>query len=128
MEGGSVMSFVDKFSDVVSESMKVISNKSSSMVEISKMNLSIRKREKEIESLLLKIGELVYRQTKLKQSINSGEIDDLVNRIDYLHNEVETLEKLVFKMQDIRACDYCKEVFEKKVSYCPLCGKHIKNY
>ncbi|QUH24541.1 hypothetical protein [Serpentinicella alkaliphila] len=121
------MSFVEKFSEAVSESVKMISSKSSNMVEISKMNLSIRKREKEIESLFMEIGEFIYNQMRGRGNISIEDIQGLLNRIDYLKNDVDTLEKLVFKMQDFRTCDYCKEVFERDVSYCPICGKYIKN-
>jgi len=121
------LSFVEKLSNAVSESVKTISDKSSNMVEISKMNLSIRKREKEIESLLIEIGEYVYNQMKSKNTVTSDELRVLVKRIDFLQQDVETLEKMVFKLQDMRVCEYCKEVFEDNVAYCPLCGKYIRS-
>lgn len=120
------MSLVEKLSSAVLESAKTISSKSSNMVEISKMNLSIRKREKEIEKLFIEIGEYVYIQLQRKQIITAEEIQIQLKRIGYLQQDVDTLEKLLFKIQDIRACDYCKEVFDQSVSYCPFCGKNIK--
>ncbi|MDR5659413.1 hypothetical protein RH915_07910 [Serpentinicella sp. ANB-PHB4] len=120
------MRFMDKLSYTLAESVKSLSEKSSEVVEISKINLSIRKREKELEDLYIEIGRQVYNQMKNNQAFATTQLNQLVNKIASLENDIETLQKLVFKMQKINACDYCKETYDDDISYCPLCGKSLK--
>lgn len=120
------MTFMDKLLETVHQSINNISKKSSEIIEVNKMNFSISKREGEIEELYEKLGRYVYKQLKGEHSINPIDLEGYISRIDFLKKDVETLEKLVLNIQNIKYCPRCKVEFDEDISYCPLCGKYIK--
>ncbi|SNS07509.1 Dor1-like family protein [Anaerovirgula multivorans] len=121
------MSFTNKLSKAISQSMNEISKKSSEIIEVNKMNLSINKREKEIQELYEELGRHVYEHLQGGNYINKLDLESYISRIEFLKRDIETLEKLVLSIQKIKHCPRCEVEFNEDISYCPLCGKYIKD-
>lgn len=121
------MSFMDKLSKAISQSMNEISKKSSEIIEINKMNMSISKREREIQELYEELGRHVYEHLQGGNYISKLDLESYISKIEFLKKDIQTLEKLVLSIQNIKHCPKCKVEFDEDIAYCPLCGKYIKD-
>ncbi|SET67596.1 hypothetical protein SAMN05660297_03113 [Natronincola peptidivorans] len=120
------MNIIDKLSDAVSQSVEQLGKKSSEIIEVNKLNLNISKREREIQGLYEELGRHVYQHLRGENYINVQDLDKYFDQINYLQNDIETLRRLVIKIQRIKYCSKCKEEFDEEIVYCPLCGKYIR--
>ncbi|SDK15462.1 SIR2 family protein [Natronincola ferrireducens] len=121
------MGFMDKLSDALSQSVEEIGKKSSEIIEVNKLSMNIGKKEREMEKLFLELGEYVYRNLQEYNYISRDNAEIYMHKIAYLEKEIDTLEKLALNIKKIRYCPRCKEEFDgEEVSYCPICGKYIR--
>lgn len=119
------MGFIDKLSSSVSETAKTLSKRSADLVEISKLNLSIRKREEEIRELYEALGQYIHARLKKMNYINREDIEDYLRRIEALETDIQVFDKMVLKMRNVNYCDICDIEMDDDVRYCPLCGKYL---
>ncbi|AKL94262.1 hypothetical protein CACET_c07520 [Clostridium aceticum] len=117
---------IDKLSDAVYQSMQQIGKKTSEILEVNKLNLSINKRKREIDELYEALGKYVYKYIQQYNNLTREDIDQYFNKIAFLQKDIETLEKLVLSVQNVLHCTHCKVEFDEEISYCPLCGRYIK--
>lgn len=121
------MDLIEKLSDAVARSIEDFGKKSSEVIEVNKMRLTISKREREIEELYKKLGLHIYNHMQKYDSITKEEIGIYMEKIFHLQKNIEALEKLVVNILDIKYCPNCKVEFDEEISYCPLCGKYIRD-
>lgn len=119
------MGFLDKLSSSVSETAKTLTKRSADLVEISKLNLSIRKREEEIQELYETLGQYVHARLKKMQYINREDVEEYLRKIEALETDIQVFDKMVLKMRNINFCDKCDIEMDDDVRYCPLCGKYL---
>ncbi|AOY76190.1 hypothetical protein [Clostridium formicaceticum] len=120
------MILIDKLSEAVYQSMHQIGKKTSEILEVNKLNLSVNKRKREIEELYEELGAYVYQYLRQYERLTREDVDQYVNKIAYLQKDIESLEKLILSVQNIQHCANCKVEFDEEISYCPLCGRYIK--
>ncbi len=121
------MGFLDKLSSSVSETAKTLSKRSADLVEISKLNLSIRKREEDIQELYEALGQYVHARLKKLQYINREDVEEYIRKIETLEADIQVFDKMVLKMRKVNYCDRCDIELDDDVKYCPLCGKYLNN-
>ncbi|WP_026477140.1 zinc ribbon domain-containing protein [Alkaliphilus transvaalensis] len=119
------MSFIDKLSSSVSDTAKSLGKKSNELMEISKLNVSIRKREEEILKLFEELGQYVYGRLKRLNYISKSEAEATIIAIEKLEEEIKTLEKLILNIKKIKYCSDCEIEADDDARYCPTCGKYI---
>ncbi len=126
MKEGGTMNLMDKLSNSVSGTAKSIGKKSTDLMEISKLNRSIRKREEDILKLFEEMGQYVYGRLKNLNYITKEEVASLVNKIKKMEEEIKTLDKLILDIKKINYCEGCEIEVEEDAKFCPLCGRNIK--
>lgn len=119
------MALLDKLSNTLSETTKILGEKSSEVVEINKLNLSIRKKQNEINEIYEKIGEYIYGKFKRVNFITKEELDPWLNEIDALEKHIESLDRIVRNIKSAKYCSNCEIELDKDINYCPLCGKYL---
>jgi hypothetical protein len=120
------MDIMDKFSHKISQSARLLAQKSSDIVEINKLYMSIRKREEDILETYEEIGRYVYNQLRESNHIIKEELVSQMRKVDTLQNEVASLEKLIISIKNLKYCSACKEEYHEDVYYCPYCGKSLR--
>ncbi|ABR47571.1 conserved hypothetical protein [Alkaliphilus metalliredigens QYMF] len=121
------MSLMEKFMNSASKSAKTMGQKSSEMVEVGKLNMSINKKEDLIQERYEEIGKYVYARLKRYEFVSKEEIGHLITELNTLNRDIEELEKHVLNIKKIKYCTDCKLELEEEAAYCPLCGKLIRN-
>lgn len=119
------MSIIDKLSTSVSDTAKSLGKKSNDLMEISKLNISIRKREEEILRLFEELGQYAYGRLKRLSYISRNEVENMIKSIEKLEEEIKTLEKLILNIKKIKYCSNCEIEVEDDAKYCSLCGRYI---
>ncbi|KAB3535303.1 hypothetical protein F8154_06850 [Alkaliphilus pronyensis] len=121
------MGLMNKLSSSMSNTAKSFSKVSNNMIEISKLNLSIKRREEEIREKFEEIGQYVYGRLKRMNMINRIELVELISEIHGLEEDISSLEKLILNLKGVNLCEACEIELDDEAKYCPLCGKRLKN-
>ncbi len=119
------MSWVDKLSNTVSVTAKNIGKRSTEVVEISKLSVSIRRKEEEIMKRFEEIGQYVYGRLKKLNLVTRDELREMLAEIEKLEKEINTYERLILDIRKIAYCDRCDIELEDDARYCPLCGRSV---
>ncbi|HHY90966.1 MAG TPA: hypothetical protein GX503_04800 [Clostridiales bacterium] len=119
------MSWIDKWTQKLSEGTRMISKKTDELLEIAEIKLAIRDMESEIEDAKLYIGELVYQYYLNTHDLKmlSDEIKQKCTEIDEMDREINRLKKKLNFIKGNHFCRFCGEILELYERYCPYCGK-----
>lgn len=102
---------------------KVVKNKTSNIVDVTKLNISLNETEGKIAKLYAKIGESVYKNS---QGENSPiDIDAVCNEISALFEEAASIREQIAELKNTVVCIKCGEHNEKTSGYCAKCGNKL---
>ncbi|MCM8709634.1 zinc-ribbon domain-containing protein [Clostridium sp. SYSU_GA19001] len=119
------MPIIDNLSKVgkfLEEEASNVAQKTGTLYEISKLNISISQEEKKIEDICIKIGHKIYKDYKEKK-INDKNLIDKCEEIEKIEKIIESLKKKILKLKDKKQCKKCGAEMERRAAFCPECGK-----
>jgi predicted RNA-binding Zn-ribbon protein involved in translation (DUF1610 family) len=121
-KGAGGMSFFKKLSETVSKGVSTATEKAQQTVEITKLNVQISGKRKEIEKLFTTIGESVYEAYLEKdQSLAQVKVVPISEEITAIRNEINALDDRIKAIRNEKDCVCGKRVpFDTR--YCPSCG------
>lgn len=119
------MGLMDKLSNSVSTTAKNIGKKSTQIVEVSKLNASVRKRDEELMKQFEELGQYVYIRLKKLNYVTREELEETIRLIEQIEADIKTLEKLILNVRNINYCERCDIELEDETRYCPLCGRSV---
>lgn len=117
------MDFLNKISNMASETYKKTSKKTGELAQEAKIRMKMNEDKGKIKDLYGEIGKIVYQKhidhAPISIEDDLGEyctqIDDLAAGIDKALDQILTL-------RGKRICEKCHEEIDIKVNFCPSCG------
>lgn len=115
------MSVFDSFTKKVASTAKAAAKKSSELVEVTKLNMSIGTEEENIKKIYTEIGKAVYEKYAKGEAIDNIFIGQC-ERIVEIEKNIEEMKKKILDMKNTKLCPNCSAELEKDVAFCPKCG------
>lgn len=118
------MDIIEKIISNVEKTAKTVMQKSTDVVEITKLKMAISSDETEVEALIFGIGRLVYEAYK------SGEgkaelIEEKCVQIDELKAQIDEKRSLYAKLRNLKRCADCEYENEAEAVFCCKCGSRL---
>lgn len=104
---------------------KAVVEKSSSLINQTKLKCAISENEDKIKELLVAMGEIVYHEYQNGAEL-TGDIGDKCNSINTLRDEIITLNEKIAKLKDNVICPSCGEYNPNQNTYCSKCGTKLE--
>ncbi len=98
--------------------------KSSQIVEVTKINFKISEAEANVEKNFSEIGRKVYGMYKDGESVNE-DIKTVCELIDNKFFEIETLKNQIEEIKEIKICKSCKSKNNLEAKFCSNCGEKM---
>lgn len=115
------MSVFENFTRKVTETAKAAAKKSSDLVEVTKLNMSIGSEEDKIEKVYKEIGKIVY-----ENYANGGNVEDAFiekcKEIASYENNIKEMRNKVRELKNVKTCPSCGEELDLEVMFCSKCG------
>ena len=116
------MSIFRKISETVSKGVSTATEKAQQTVEITKLHGQISGKRKDIDKLLLGIGEIVFAAHQAKDySQTESNTASACEQIAALNAEIEVLEDRILQLRNEKECECGKKV-AADTRFCPSCG------
>lgn len=115
------MSVFERFTDKVSDTARKASKKTSELVEVTKLNMSIGTEEEKIRKAYFDMGKIVYEDYD-----NGAEIaDDLkatCSTIKGYQDNIAAMRQKILELKALKVCHGCGAELEDNIAFCPKCG------
>jgi len=123
------VNFLDNISKNISkrvtEVAQVAAKKSSEVVEITKLNMSINAEEDKIQKLYEEIGKIIYDCFKSQEDVPE-EIKEFCAEIQESENNIKKYKKRILELKSLKLCPNCGAELEGDENFCPQCGARQK--
>lgn len=93
-------------------------------IEIVKLNMKIFDLKMERESVLKKLGTLIYN-THCGKETEDEQVDKLLDEIDSNNLEIAELRKRAAELKKTVVCPECGEICGRSDAYCRKCGHNF---
>ncbi len=111
------------FLDDLKKFGKNVAQKSSDMVEITKLNSSISQEKDKIKKTCLEMGTQVYDQFKAGNDLGMAE---QCNQIIEHEAKIEELQQKILEIKNSMKCPGCGAEINTETAFCPNCGAKIE--
>lgn len=115
---------INKITKSISAGASSAAQKSAELYEIGKLNLSIQAEKRSIKELEEKIGHIIYKNYRDKDTAigkDNDKIIKLCKKIDELNTNITSLNKKIAKIKNVRICKKCGLEIPGSSSQCPFC-------
>jgi DNA-directed RNA polymerase subunit RPC12/RpoP len=103
---------------------KIAIDKTTNVVDITKLNLAKNEADSKINKLYAKVGEIFYGQYKDGKEF-SEDICEIMIEIDKFKEESEELQEQISLLKSTVACPECGQQNDKSSEYCSKCGAKL---
>ncbi len=115
------MSMLESFTRKVTDTAKAAAKKSSELVEVTKLNMSISSEEDKIEKLYLEIGKTIY-ESYAKGETTSDLFVEKCKQIDSYNSNIKEMRRKILELKNEKICPECREELDISALYCSKCG------
>lgn len=120
------MDIFDKIIKKVEKTTKVVMQKSTDVVEITKVKLAITSAENEADELLREIGSIVY--DAYKSGTGNGElVEEKCVSLEKIKEQIEEKKNQFASLRNMKRCPKCEYENEAKAVYCSKCATKLPN-
>lgn len=113
---------MDKVISEIKSAADKVAKKSSELVELSKIKLNILSTKSSIDEQYKKLGKLVYTSQKETADDISAKFEEVIAKIDKLHEKLAELEEASAQVSNKVICPACKKVNSADAEFCSQCG------
>lgn len=103
---------------------KIAIDKTTNVVDITKLNLAKNEADSKINKLYAKIGEMFYEKYKDGEDFG-GDIGEIMIEIDKFKAEAEELKEQIALLKSTAPCPECGQQNDKASEYCSKCGAKL---
>lgn len=115
------MSVLENFTKKVSDTAKAAAKKSSELVEVTKLNMSISAEEDKIKKAYADIGKMVYEAYTKGEEV--GEVyKELCSSITGFEENIKATRQKILDLKELKVCPGCGAELEVDISFCSKCG------
>jgi ribosomal protein S27AE len=116
------VSVLDSITKKVTDTAKAAAKISGSVVEITKLNMSINAEEEKVRKLYMEIGKQVY-----EDYIDGKPLDEELMRkcikIDEIFDNINEMKEKILELKNVKACPNCGTILAIDMEYCHKCGR-----
>ncbi len=105
---------------------KVVIDKTTNIVDITKLTLAKNDAEGKVTRLYEQIGEIVWDKHNDGTDFD-GKIGELCVEIDKFKSELEELKKQISGLKNTSICSACGQSNDKSSEYCSKCGSRLSD-
>ena len=116
--------FWDDLKDGAGRFAKKAINKTTTAVDITKLNLAKNDIEGKIAKLYTKVGEKVYNQHVEGEEFD-GDISEVLVEIDKFRTELDEISEQIASLKTTVPCPVCGQQNSKGSAFCAKCGGKI---
>lgn len=116
------MSVLDSITRKVSDTAKAAAKISGSVVEITKLNMSINAEEEKIRKLYTEIGKQLYEDYTDGKAVSEELLRKCV-KIDEIFENIADMKDKILELRNVKACPNCGTILDIEMEYCHKCGK-----
>ena len=103
---------------------KVVADKTTNIVDVTKLNLSLNEAERKTGKLYEKIGEIVYENYASGNDVDI-ELRTICAEIETLKEEADNLKEQIAALKNAAVCPSCGQQNDKSGDYCSKCGEKL---
>lgn len=111
------------FMDDLKRFGKNVAQKSSDVVETTKLNVSISQEKDKINKLYSELGAAVHEQFKAGNDLGFGEKCSLISGYEA---KIEELQMKIMEIKNSAKCPGCGTEVSLETTFCPQCGTKIR--
>lgn len=115
------MSVFDNFTKKVTDTAKAAAKKSSELVEVTKLNMSIGSEEDKIQKVYNDIGKMAYAAFARGEEINEAYKVNC-EKIKSYEDTINKMKQKILELKNTKACPGCGEELDASVAFCSKCG------
>ena len=116
------MGFFDDVKKSVSSAAKTVAQKSSEVVETTKLNMTISQEKEKIEKIYSEVGKAVVEEYKMGNDKGFAEKCEEVKAIEA---QIAELQQKVLELKNASKCPGCGAEITTDVAFCPKCGTKL---
>lgn len=116
------MSVLDSITRKVTDTAKAAAKISGSVVEITKLNMSINAEEEKIRKLYTEIGKQLYEDYTDGKAVSEELLRKCV-KIDEIFENIADMKDKILELRNVKACPNCGTILDIEMEYCHKCGK-----
>lgn len=118
------MDIIEKILTNVEKTTKAVVQKSTDIVEITKVKIAIASDEAKMNELIRQTGQMVYDAYKTGSG-NPEEVERKCKEIDALAEEIEIKKNQLARLRNLHHCSQCGAENDIDASYCNRCGSKL---
>lgn len=118
------MDWFKNLKGTVRKTTEVVYEKSSQLVELTKLKIKLSQVEGEVDKLFGLLGTKIYDEYK-KGAEFPEEIASLCVALDSKYKELETLISQSDEIKEVQECPACKEKNPADSKFCSKCGEKL---
>jgi rRNA maturation endonuclease Nob1 len=115
------MSVFDNFTKKVTETAKAAAKKSSELVEVTKLNISVGAEEDKIEKVYSDIGKMAYAAF-LKGELTNDAYMVNFEKIKSYEENIYKMKQKILELKSTKICAGCGEELDLSTAFCSKCG------
>jgi len=116
------VSVLDNITRKVTDTAKAAAKKSGSVVEITKLNLSISAEEEKIRKIYTEMGKQLY-EDYIEGKMPGEKLLAQCVKIDEIIKGINEMRDKILELKNIKACPNCGMELDVEMEYCYKCGK-----
>ena len=105
-----------------------VAKKSSELVELSKVKLSIGNTKSEINNNFKILGEMIYSSQKDDNDIDSEKISNIIDKIDDLYKKLAEYKEIEAGLTKKKLCPQCQKPNGANAVFCSSCGCNFNDF
>lgn len=116
------MSVLDSITRKVTDTAKAAAKISGSVVEVTKLNLSINAEEEKIKKIYAEIGKQLYEDYAEGKPVSEELLRKCI-AIDEIIASIAEMKEKILELRNAKACPNCFTVLDMEMEYCYKCGR-----
>ena len=113
---------MEKIISEIKNTANKVAKKSSELVELSKVKISIINTKSAIDSNFKKLGELLYLSQKDNADDNTESFNEIISEIDSLYEKLSEYNDVSATLSNKKVCPECEKANDNDASFCSRCG------
>ncbi len=118
------MDIIEKIISNVEKTTKVVVQKSTDVVELTKLKLAISNAEGEARDIMYEIGKLVYKAYRSGEG-NPELVEEKCELLDEIRADINEKRSEYARLRNMKRCPKCEKENESSAAFCSRCGEKL---
>lgn len=116
------VSVLDSITKKVTDTARAAAKKSGSVVEVTRLNMSINAEEDKIRKIYTEMGKQLYEDHTEGKAVGDRLLEHCL-KIDEIIDNIDGMREKILELKNIKACPNCGMELDIDMEYCYKCGR-----